>query len=231
MELNLASFESIRQFSKDFEEEYGSLDVLINNAGIMALPTRETTVDGIEAQVGTNQFGHFLLTSLLYPLIKQNGRIINHSSGAHRLTSSVYMEDFLSEKSYSAWVAYGNSKAANLLFTYELNDRLNAIGNPKNIISVAVHPGYTATNLQVNLHLSSIGNALFGMKGEDGSLSQTLAATGPDVKPSYRDYIGPAYRIWGAPRIQSTYEFTWDKERAKQLWEMSVKLTGANDFP
>jgi len=231
MELNLASFESIRQFSKDFEEEYGSLDVLINNAGIMALPTRETTVDGIEAQVGTNHFGHFLLTSLLYPLIKQNGRIINHSSGAHRLTSKEYMDDILSEKSYHPWVAYGNSKAANLLFTYEINARLTANGNPKNISSVAVHPGYTATNLQVNLPLSFLGNALFGMKGEDGSQSQTLAATGPDVKPSFQDYIGPSYRIWGAPRVQSTLDFTWDKERGKQLWDLSVNLTGANDFP
>ena len=175
MQLDLSSFESIKKFSTAFTERYDHLDVLVNNAGIMALPNREVTKDGLEAQIGTNHFGHFLLTSLLFPHFAQNGRIINHSSGAHRM----HLKDFpfsniLSETNYEAWGSYGNSKVANLLFTFELNRRLKKSGNPKNLMSVAVHPGYTATNLQADrFPLWEYANKFLGMSGEDGSLAQT----------------------------------------------------------
>jgi NAD(P)-dependent dehydrogenase (short-subunit alcohol dehydrogenase family) len=114
--LDLASFASIRDFANKMPK---NIDVLINNAGIMAIPTREVTIDGLEAQIGTNHFGHFLLTSLLISKMAKNSRIINHSSGAHMFAATNFTSnDLLSEKKYDPWTAYGNSKAANLLFTY-----------------------------------------------------------------------------------------------------------------
>ncbi len=174
MTLDLSSFHSIRLFAKEFRHRYDHLNVLVNNAGIMAVPTREVTKDGLESQIGTNHFGHFLLTVLLLPLITSNGRIINHSSSAHQFAATNFtFNDLLSEKSYDPWTAYGNSKSANLLFTYELNKRLSHSKDDRNIISIAVHPGYTSTNLQADRmpfweHL----NHLFAMHGHDGALSQ-----------------------------------------------------------
>jgi NAD(P)-dependent dehydrogenase (short-subunit alcohol dehydrogenase family) len=183
LELDLSSFKSIKQFTEDFKKKFPKLDVLINNAGIMAVPSRELTVDGLELQIGTNHFGHFLLTALLYPILSNNGRIINHSSGAHALADKNFpLEDLQSERDYSPFKAYGNSKLANLLFTFELNKRLKESGNPRNISSIAVHPGYTATNLQVErFPFWEQLNALFAMSGKDGSLSQIYG------KCSYRD--------------------------------------------
>ena len=174
MDLDLASFESIRTFAKEFTSKYDHLDVLVNNAGIMALPEREVTADGLEFQIGTNHFGHFLLTALLFPHIATNGRIINHSSGAHLMAASNFVfKDLLSEKSYDPWIVYGNSKLANLFFTYELNRRLTKDNNPKNIMSIAVHPGYTSTNLQNSrFPFWEYLNEFAAMKGEEGALSQ-----------------------------------------------------------
>ncbi len=172
--LDLASFESIKEFANNVKENFDHVDVLVNNAGIMAIANRETTVDGIESQVGTNHFGHFLLTSLLFPILAKNGRIVNHSSGAHLFAASKFpFEDLQLEKAYDPWVSYGNSKMANLFFTYELNKRLAASANPKNIISIAVHPGYTATNLQKDrFPMWEAMNGFFAMSLEDGALSQ-----------------------------------------------------------
>ncbi len=172
--LDLSSFQSIRQFSAEFKAAHSHLDVLVNNAGIMAIPAREITKDGLESQIGTNHFGHFLLTSLLFPIIAKKGRIVNQSNSAHEFAASNFVfNDLLSEKSYEAWSAYGNSKAANLLFTYELNQRLAQAGNTREIISVAVHPGYPATSLQAGkLPLWEYMSALFALKGEHRALSQ-----------------------------------------------------------
>lgn len=240
MVLDLSSFKSVKSFSKAFKNKYDHLDVLVNNAGIMAVPERELTEDGLELQIGTNHFGHFLLTSLLFPLISKNGRIVNHSSGAHAMAESSFpFDDMLSEKSYSAWGAYGNSKAANLMFTYELNRRIleaqdqednnvdNANAN-RSIISVAVHPGYTATNLQTDkMPFWEQLNYLFAMKGIDGALSQIEAAVGPDVQRSMDNYIGPRYVMLGAPAVSGTYGVAKNAEAAKYLWSESVRLTGA----
>lgn len=174
MSLDLSSFQSIHDFVAKLRTKHEEIDVLVNNAGIMALPTREVTKDGLEAQVGTNHFGHFLLTALVYPILAKNGRIINHSSSAHMFGQEDFVTTNLqSELSYDPWVTYGNSKLANLYFTYELNRRLQAAGNPRNIKSIAVHPGYTATNLQAGrFPLWEYANSLVAMKGEDGALSQ-----------------------------------------------------------
>lgn len=172
--LDLGSFSSIINFSNEIKSTYQSFDVLINNAGIMALPTRQVTEDGLEAQIGTNHFGHFLLTALLYPSLNQNGRIINHSSTAHFFAARDFVsKDLQSEKSYDPWTAYGNSKISNLYFTNELINRLETAGNPKNITVVAVHPGYTATNLQTDkLPYFEQLNNYFAMHVEDGAKSQ-----------------------------------------------------------
>lgn len=228
MEMDLSSFESVKAFANAFKEKYTGLDVLVNNAGIMAMPKRQVTVDGLEAQIGTNHFGHFLLTAILFPIIKQNGRIINHSSSAYAFADKNFVnDDLLSEKHYSPWTAYGNSKAANLMFTYELNKRLEASGNPRNITSVAVHPGYTSTNLQAGpgYPFWEEVNNLLAMAPEDGSQSQTLAATSPDVKPSYQDFIGPKYSLFGPPRVKTTY-FSKDETKQRRLWEESERITG-----
>lgn len=175
MKLDLSSFASIKEFVNSFKAKYDSLDVLVNNAGIMALPTRELTKDGLEMQIGTNHFGHFLLTSLMFPLLKQSGRVVNHASSAHMFAGRGWPKNDLLSENYDAWRAYGNSKAANLLFTYELNRRLQRSGNPKNIMCIAVHPGYSATNLQTGrFPLWEYCNYLIAMKAEHGALPQIL---------------------------------------------------------
>ncbi len=172
--LDLSSFQSVKDFVANFSAKYSTLDVLVNNAGIMAVPTRELTKDGIESQIGTNHFGHFLLTGLLLPLIAKGGRIVNHSSSAHYFAKSNFVfQDLQSEQNYDPWTAYGNSKAANLLFTYELNRRLAESSDERGIISVAVHPGYTNTNLQTGTFpFHEYANAFVAMKGEHGALAQ-----------------------------------------------------------
>jgi len=176
MALDLSSFQSIRTFVDNVKAAHSHVDVLINNAGIMAVNPREVTADGLEAQIGVNHFGHFLLTCLLFPLLAKNGRIINHSSGAHNFHASTFpYSNLQSEDNYEPWTAYGNSKVANLLFTFELNRKLMRGRNSKGIISIAVHPGYTATNLQNGKYpFWDVANSWIGMKGEDGALSQIM---------------------------------------------------------
>jgi NAD(P)-dependent dehydrogenase (short-subunit alcohol dehydrogenase family) len=176
MALDLSSFQSIRTFVDNVKAVHSHVDVLINNAGIMAVNPREVTADGLEAQIGVNHFGHFLLTCLLFPLLAKNGRIVNHSSGAHNFHASTFPYfNLQSEDNYEPWTAYGNSKVANLLFTFELNRKLMRGRNSKGIISIAVHPGYTATNLQNGKYpFWDVANSWIGMKGEDGALSQIM---------------------------------------------------------
>lgn len=230
IELDLSSFDSVRNFATVVKERYQRVDVLINNAGIMALPTRELTQDGLEAQIGTNHFGHFLLTSLLFPLLSPDARVINHSSEVHRQASNSFpVSNLQSDIEYSPWVAYANSKSANLMFTYELNHRLEAIGNPKKIVSIAVHPGYTNTNLQMGkFPFADQINALFAMNVEDGALAQIYAAAGSDVTKSMNDYFGPRYYFFGAPAVLKTESKTWDRSRQVMLWNESLRVIGAD---
>ena len=230
--LDLSSFDSIKSFVSEFNDQYKKLDVLINNAGIMALPQRETSVDGLEAQVGTNHYGHFLLTALLFPKISKNGRIINHSSLAHQFAAKNYpFEDLQSEVKYDPWIAYGNSKLANVLFTYDLNRRLEKSGNSKNIISIVVHPGYTATNLQQGrFPLWKFFNFLFGMPGENGALAQIYAAVDPKAVKSQKDILGPRFGIVGKPAVTASSPVSWDTKAQEILWADSLKVTKAS-FP
>ena len=161
-ELDLCSLESINSFTETINKKYKALDVLINNAGIMACPYSKTK-DGFEIQMGTNHLGHFALTGLLLPLIKktENSRIVNISSIAHK-SGNIDFEDLNWEKrKYKSWGAYGDSKLANLYFTYELSRKLKLNkGNPK---VLAAHPGWTTTELQRHSGGANFMNIFLGM--------------------------------------------------------------------
>lgn len=175
MDLDVASFKSVRNFVNKFLEVHKAVDVLVNNAGIMAVAKHTLTEDGLESQLATNHFGHFLLTGLLFPHISKNGRVVNHSSMGHALATKNFPFSHLqtTEEEYMPWRIYGNTKLANLYFTFELNKRLQRSGNPRNIMSVAVHPGYSATNLQVGKYpFWKQLNGMVGMHAGDGAMSQ-----------------------------------------------------------
>ncbi len=232
--LDLASLESIRIFADALAASHPRLDVLVNNAGVMALPYR-TTADGFEMQIGTNHLGHFALTGLLIERLMETpgSRVVTVSSQAHR-TGRIDFEDLHGEKSYQRWLAYGQSKLANLLFGFELERRLRAAGS--HVLSVAAHPGYAATNLQsagAKMENSSLkerffelGNRLLAQSGEQGALPQLYAATMPDVTSG--DYYGPDgfFEMWGEPKRVGTTSRAKDRELARRLWERSERETG-----
>jgi NAD(P)-dependent dehydrogenase (short-subunit alcohol dehydrogenase family) len=224
LQLDVSSFESVKSFAKTFKGRYKKIDVLINNAGVMALPTREVTKDGLEMQIATNHYGHFLLTSLLLPMITKNGRIVNHSSGAHTFAEGNFPYENLSGEKYDPWVVYGNTKLANLHFTYALNRKLAKSEKFNGIKSIAVQPGYTSTNLQSGTFLESF-NPYVGMTPADGALSQILAAADPAMSASEYNYFGPKYGAWGAPALVPTLPTSWDVEKQEHLWKESTRIT------
>ncbi len=178
--LDLADLDSVRRFADTYRQRYNRLDLLINNAGVMMIPERQTTPQGFEMQFGTNHLGHFALTGLLMDLLlaTPGSRIINVSSMAHRF-GSIKPDDLQSEQAYNASGAYGQSKLANLLFTNELGRRLTAMGS--DTISAASHPGWTATNLQQHSGMTRIMNPLVAQKPPMGALPTLYAATAAGV--------------------------------------------------
>ena len=234
MQLDLANLASIRNFGSAFLAQPGALHVLCNNAGVMALPFRKTA-DGFEMQFGTNHLGHFALTGLLLErlLATPAARVVNISSGAHRF-GTIRFDDLQWERGYRRWGAYGQSKLANLLFTYELQRKLTAAN--ATLISVACHPGYAATNLQLagprmegatfKESLSQLANRLAAQSAAMGALPTLYAATAPDV--SGGDYIGPDGfgELWGHPKKVQSNRRSHDTAAAAKLWEISEKLTG-----
>lgn len=234
IQLDLSDLQSVRNFVDEFSKKHQSLDLLINNAGIMTTPYRKT-VDEFELQLGTNHFGHFALTGLLIDKIiaTENSRIVTMSSVAHAMGKMDY-EDLNWEKSYSRTGAYGRSKLANLLFTYELQRKLDERGNKT--MSLASHPGWTKTNLQsTGLRLGGgylfravlkIGNNLFAQKSWQGALPMLYAATDPEAESGA--YYGPDGRgEWkGYPKLAKSSEASYNTESAKKLWELSKELTG-----
>lgn len=235
MSLNLANLASIRAFAKAFHEQFQKLDVLINNAGVMAIP-RRTTADGFEMQLGTNHLGHFALTGLLLDLLVASGagRVVNVSSGMHKM-GRMDFDDLQREKHYSKWSVYGQSKLANLLFAYELDRRLAARG--REVRSLACHPGYASTNLQggaARMTGSSFGqrvwswlNLLFAQSAEMGALPTVFAAAAEEARG--RDYIGPrSLQMFGYPTRQRSNARSRDEATARRLWEVSEELTGVS---
>jgi NAD(P)-dependent dehydrogenase (short-subunit alcohol dehydrogenase family) len=232
--LDLASLRSVREFAGAVRAATPALDVLVNNAGVMAIP-RQTTEDGFEQQLGTNHLGHFALTGLLLPalLSRPASRVVTVSSTMHK-PGRIAFDDLMGERSYRKWTAYSQSKLANLLFAYELQRRLTAAG--AGTISVAAHPGYAATNLQqvgprmegsrIGALLMSAGNRLFAQSEEMGALPQLYAATAPEVRGG--EFYGPdglGERAGHPKRVDST-KASKDPDAAARLWSVSEELTG-----
>ena len=225
MILDLADLQSVKTFTNEFKQKYDRLDLLINNGGVM-IPPYSKTKDGFELQFGTNHLGHFALTGLLIDLIlkTKGSRIVNISSGAHRY-GKINFDDLNWEKrKYKKWIAYGDSKIANLYFTYELHRRLE--GNNSAIIVTAAHPGWTATELQRHSGLIEILNRFFAMKSEQGALPTLRAAI--DETAQGGDYFGPNgwQEMKGFPVKVKSNKLSYDETIAKKLWDVSEELTG-----
>jgi NAD(P)-dependent dehydrogenase (short-subunit alcohol dehydrogenase family) len=228
--LDLGDLGSVRSFAEDFRAERDGLDLLINNAGVMA-PPRRTTADGFELQLGTNHLGHFALTARLIDLMegRDDARVVTVSSPAHRV-GRIDFEDLQGERRYNRWRAYGQSKLANLLFMLELDRRLSAAGS--SLRSVGAHPGYAATNLQsaaapmADRMLMKVGNLLLAQRAEMGALPLLYAATHPDLAGS--TYVGPdgIGEQRGHPTLVGTSEAARDEATARRLWDVSEQLTG-----
>jgi NAD(P)-dependent dehydrogenase (short-subunit alcohol dehydrogenase family) len=225
--LDLADLGSVRAFAEAWD---GPLDVLIDNAGVMAVPQRRTK-DGFELQIGTNHLGHFALANLLLPHIAD--RVVTVASDAHR-GGKIDLDDLNWEhRRYWRWAAYAQSKLANLLFTAELQRRLAAVGS--DVRATAAHPGYAATNLQsrtenlVQNAVMAIGNRLLAQSDEMGSLPTLYAAT-MDIPGN--SYVGPdGFREQrGHPKLVGRSGAAADDETARRLWELSERLTGVS-FP
>lgn len=228
--LDLADLASVRAFADTFTGD-DTIDVLINNAGLMALP-ESRTADGFEMQLGTNHLGHFALTNLLLPRIGE--RVVTVASAAHRM-GKIRLHDLNWEQpgSYDRWRAYGQSKLANLLFTSELQRRLTACGS--HVIATAAHPGYAATHLQertgsgLQNFLMSIANRVVAQSDEAGSWPTLFAATADIPGDSY---AGPSgfQESRGTPKLVGRSGAAKDATVAKALWERSEELTGVS-FP
>ena len=221
--LDLASLASVEEFAKWFAGEHEGLDILVNNAGVM-MPPFSKTAEGFELQIGTNHLGHFALTARLLPKTtrRADARVVNVASIAHR-GGRIDLDDlFWERKAYKRWAAYSQSKLANLLFTYELDRRLSKAG--ASLLSVASHPGWTATNLQKYLGLAKVFNPMFAMTPAQGALPSLFAATSDQVTGG--DYIGPDGMLeWtGHPTKVSSRPKAHDEDMAKRLWQRSEEL-------
>jgi len=232
--LDLADLASVRSFADEVRKRHSALHLLVNNAGVMAIPLRRTA-DGFEMQLGTNHLGHFALTGLLLDLLlaTPDSRIVTVSSSAHRI-GRIDFDDLQSERSYGPWRAYGQSKLANLLFTFELQRRLARRGTAP--IAVAAHPGYAATQLQevgprarnavLMTRAVAFGNRLIAQDAAMGALPSLYAATAPAVRGG--DYVGPGswFEMRGHPRLVGTTARARDERVAARLWSVSEELTG-----
>ncbi len=231
--LDLQSLASIRATAAGLASAHAHIDVLLNNAGIMAVP-KATTEDGFESQIGTNHLGHFALTGLLLPtlLAAPAPRVVTVSSNAHKLGRMNLDDLFFERTRYSRWRAYGQTKLANLLFTAELQRRATMAATE--LIAAAAHPGYSATNLTSGpaqgaaplKPVLAVVDKVAGQSDRMGALPQLYASTMPDVAPD--DYWGPdGFREQrGHPTRVRRTKYATDETMAKNLWERSEELTG-----
>jgi NAD(P)-dependent dehydrogenase (short-subunit alcohol dehydrogenase family) len=234
--LDLADLSCVHRFAEAFAQRHPTLSVLINNAGVMGIPYRQT-VDGFELQFGTNHLGHFALTGLLLPLLvaTPQARVVTVSSMMHRF-GKINFDDLDGVKKYDPWVAYSQSKLANLLFAYELQRRLANAG--VNVISLGCHPGYAATNLQFGAARmnhsrlqelqNQVANTLFAQSAAMGALPELYAATASCVVGG--EYIGPLGlgRMRGYPGVDRSSARSYDMATAQELWRVSEELTGVH---
>jgi NAD(P)-dependent dehydrogenase (short-subunit alcohol dehydrogenase family) len=231
--LDLADLVSVRRAADAVRREHARLDLLVNNAGVMGTPYRQTA-DGFELQMATNHLGHFALTGLLLDRIvtTQRSRIVTVSSHMHR-TGHFRPDDVAGETFHSTWVAYGTSKLANLLFTAELSRRLQAAGLPT--LAVAAHPGWTRSNLagngaalgnsRVRRKVGRAAGSTLGQSAANGALPVLCAAASSSVGPGH--YIGPAhlFGLFGPPRVARPSRRARDLDAAAALWAASEELT------
>ena len=234
--LDLSDLSSVKAFAKRVSVATKSVDILINNAGIMAIPERQVTKDGFEMQMGTNFLGHFALTGLLLPLLiaSEAPRVVNVSSNAHKIAEKYDFDNFdFSKGGYSAWKAYGNSKLASLLFSASLQKHIDE--NHLDIIVTSCHPGWTATNLQFSGpeakkntfygNVMGLGNYMFSQTQEMGALPTLYAALSENVVKN--GYYGPdgMLEIQGYPKKVDCSKLAKDEEMAEKLWRYSEKKT------
>lgn len=252
-ELDLADLDSVASFATVVDEAYDGLDLLVNNAGVMAIPYEETT-DGFEYQFGVNHLGHFALTGRLLDDLRAGdgvpspdgrgpSRVVTVSSGLHERGDTdfdaVEGGDGAAD-SYDRWDAYGRSKLANLLFAYELDRQLATAG--ASVRSLACHPGYADTNLQrrgpeadgsrVRRLAMRAANALLAQPAAAGALPTVYAATAPDLNGG--EFVGPGglFGMRGAPEVTESNDLSRDREAAAELWERSEAWTGVSyDLP
>ena len=232
--LDLADLGSVRAFAEGLRDD---LDLLVNNAGVMALPERRTA-DGFEMQIGTNHLGHYALTGLLLPrlLATATPRVVTVASGAHRM-GKIDFDDLNSErKRYRKWPAYGQSKLANLLFAYELQRRAERAGLA--LRSMAAHPGWSATNLQfagpemagstLEHHAATLMNRIISQDDEHGAWPTLYAATTASLPGG--SYVGPDgfMELQGHPKIVTSSGRSKDRAAAERLWALSEELTGVS---
>jgi NAD(P)-dependent dehydrogenase (short-subunit alcohol dehydrogenase family) len=235
--LDLADLSSVERFATAFTARGEGLDLLVNNAGVMAVPKRETTVQGFERQFGTNHLGHFALTGRLLPALLQapGSRVVTVSSNRHKQASGIDFDDLQGERRYRPWRAYDQSKLANAMFVLELDRRVRAAG--LSVVSVGAHPGFAATNLQItgprsggtSLAARAMGVAtrLLAQPARDGALPTLYAATAPGVQGG--QYFGPDGRgeMRGHhPKQVAFSAAAHDQAAAARLWTVSEELTG-----
>jgi NAD(P)-dependent dehydrogenase (short-subunit alcohol dehydrogenase family) len=232
--LDLASLTSVRTFTTKVNQE-PKLDLLVNNAGVMAVPKRRVTTDGFELQFGTNFLGPFALTGLLMPALLRapSPRVTTISSGAANMgLKKINFYDLQWQKSYSPWKAYCQSKLADLMFTLELGKRCVAAGIK--LLSNAAHPGYARTNLQTSGpgRLQNLAEKIFArftsQDAAHGALPTLRAATSINAAPA--SYYAPnrMFGLKGDPVLVSIPKPAQDEAAARRLWEVSVGLTGVN---
>ena len=231
--LDLASLASVRAFAERYLATGRPIDILIDNAGVMALPTRQTTVDGFEMQFGTNYLSHFALVGRLLPLlIGAKARVVQLSSVAHR-SGHIRLGDLNYQTHYSPWSVYQQSKLAMLMFALELQRRSDAHG--WGLTSVAAHPGFARTDLIANGHAGKPGlfargarllEAVLSHSAADGALPILMAATLPDPTPG--GYYGPTgfQEMKGPPGVAAIKRQAKDADVARGLWAESERLTG-----
>ena len=225
MELDLANLASVNNFAENFQKNYSRLDLLINNAGVMIPPYSKTT-DGFELQFGTNHLGHFALTGQLLKLLisTKASRIVNVSSGAHNFGKLDFDDLNWEKRNYAQWTAYGDSKLANLYFTYELDRKLKEQGI--NTLVTASHPGWTATELQRTAgDVMKYLNGIFAQDITMGALPTLRAAIEEGLKGG--EYFGPNgfMEISGYPVKVESNQLSKDRAIAQKLWVVSEQLT------
>jgi NAD(P)-dependent dehydrogenase (short-subunit alcohol dehydrogenase family) len=233
--LDLADLDSVRTFADTLKTRGARVDLLINNAGVMAVPLARTK-EGFEMQIGSNHLGHFALTGLLIDLVGPLGRIVSVSSFMHTRSKGLDFDDLnWTKRPYKTWTAYADSKLANLLFTRELAKRAQAAG--KTFVVAAAHPGYASTHLQyvaAEIKQSKLEERitrysyLFAQSAAKGALPSLYAATAAHVGND--DYFGPDgfMEMWGHPKKAGRTAFARNDAAAAKLWAMSEQLTGVN---